>query len=232
MMYEFAKVLKQYRLKAGLKQLDLAEKSGVTGSYICLLEVGKRPPPSDEVAMRMEKALGIEPKTLVKLAHYIKTPPDVREEMDVERVYVKGRIAASEGKVVLRHIPLINKVAAGYPVDMTDLDYPVGVADEYVMVPDVADPLAFAVTVCGDSMAPRFWEGDVLVISPAATVTSGDFCFIRLGLKGENKSTFKQVYFEEGQVKLVALNSAYQPQLYRRDEITGIYRAVKRVESL
>ena len=32
-------------------------------------------------------------------------------------------------------IPVINKVAAGYPAEFTDLDYPLNVADEYVDAP-------------------------------------------------------------------------------------------------
>ena len=43
-----------------------------------------------------------------------------------------------------RLVPVINKVAAGYPVDFNDLDYPVGIADDYVRCPDIYDPNAFA----------------------------------------------------------------------------------------
>jgi transcriptional regulator with XRE-family HTH domain len=53
----------------------------------------------------------------------------------------------------VRRVPIINKVAAGYPQEFTDLGYPVGIADEYVTVPqEMGDPNAFAVRVVGDSM--------------------------------------------------------------------------------
>jgi phage repressor protein C with HTH and peptisase S24 domain len=233
MTISFAQALKTFRVKAGLKQTELADKVGVTGSYICLLEVGKRPPPSDKVAITMEKVLGLAPKTLVKMVHWARTPEDVRQATDLERVYVHGRVdeSGTEGPA-LRHIPLINKVAAGYPADFTDLDYPVGVADRYVMVPDVADPQAFAIAVCGESMAPRFREGDILVISPEATVTGGDFCFVRVVSGGQTSTTFKQVFFENGSVRLVSLNPAFPPQVYTREEVSGLFRAVRRVETL
>jgi len=35
-------------------------------------------------------------------------------------------------------------VSAGYPKDFTDLNYPKGVADEYVACPDLNDAEAFA----------------------------------------------------------------------------------------
>jgi phage repressor protein C with HTH and peptisase S24 domain len=231
MPLSFAQALKTFRVKAGLKQTDLAEKVGVTGSYVCLLEIGKRPPPSDEVAVAMEQVLGLAPRTLVRLAHFARTPEDVREATDAERLYV-GRADGTADAPALRHIPLINKVAAGYPADFTDLDYPVGVADGYVMVPDVADLQAFAITVCGASMEPRFREGDVLIISPSAPVSAGDFCFVRVDAGGHPTTTFKQVFFEDGTVRLVSINPAFPPQVYRREEVSGVFRAVRRVETL
>jgi repressor LexA len=228
----FAQALKTFRRKAGLKQTELAEKVGVTGSYVCLLELGKRPPPTDSVALAMEKALGLAPKTLVRMAHFARTPEDVRRVTNLDELYVKGRAGESSGGPALRHIPLINKVAAGYPADFTDLDYPAGVADSYVMVPDVADPQAFAIAVCGESMMPRFHEGDILVVSPAAAVSGGDFCFVRIDSGGQTSTTFKQVFFDDGNVRLVALNPAFQPQVFKREEVSGIFRAVRRVETL
>ena len=50
-----------------------------------------------------------------------------------------------DSQVPVRYqVPLINKVAAGYPRNFTDLDYPAMSADEYVPCPDIHDPQAFA----------------------------------------------------------------------------------------
>lgn len=236
----FPLALKSFRERAGLKQSELAEKVGVTGPYISLLESGKRPPPADEVTLRIEKALEMVPKTLLRLAHIARTPEDIRRETNLDRLYAEGRLGGQgeAGRTLtetaeFRRIPLINKVSAGYPADFTDLDYPAGVADEYVVVPDLNDPNAFAIRVCGDSMCPDFREGDILIISPATTIRSGDFCFVRIDSHGETTSTLKQVFFDdEGTVRLMSLNSRYAPQAYRREELSGIYRAVRRVEVL
>ncbi|MEN0020686.1 MAG: helix-turn-helix domain-containing protein [Planctomycetota bacterium] len=64
-------------------------------------------------------------------------------------------------------VPLINKVAAGYPTEFTDLGYPARIADEYVRCPDLADPDAFAARVVGTSMQPDYREGDIVIFSPA-----------------------------------------------------------------
>ncbi|MCH7961154.1 MAG: LexA family transcriptional regulator [Planctomycetes bacterium] len=128
-----------------------------------------------------------------------------------------------------REVPLINSVAAGYPIEFTDLGYPVRIADEYVRVPDLDDPDAFAARVIGDSMEPEYREGDVVVFSPMREVRSGQDCFVRL--EHDAHTTFKRVYFEVGgngeeRIRLQPLNSAYAPQVYRREQVAGLYAAV------
>ncbi|MDK1031673.1 MAG: XRE family transcriptional regulator, partial [Planctomycetia bacterium] len=68
----------------------------------------------------------------------------------------------------IRQIPVINKVAAGYPQQFTDLDYPAGIADEYIGASaELTDPYAFAVRVVGDSMEPKYREDDIVIFSPS-----------------------------------------------------------------
>jgi SOS-response transcriptional repressor LexA len=128
-----------------------------------------------------------------------------------------------------REVPLINRVAAGYPTEFTDLGYPARVADEYVRVPDLADPDAFAARVVGDSMEPEYREGDVVVFSPASEITNGADCFARL--EPDHETTFKRVFFEPGpdgseRIRLQPLNSAYPPRVVARETVAGLYRAV------
>lgn len=126
-------------------------------------------------------------------------------------------------------VPVINKVAAGYPAEFTDLGYPARVADEYVAVPEVSDPDAFAARVVGDSMLPRYAAGDLVVFSPAAATVSGSDCFVRFERDAE--TTFKRVYFEAGAdgaelIRLQPLNSAYAPTVVPREAVAGLYAAV------
>ncbi|HYE63585.1 MAG TPA: LexA family transcriptional regulator [Phycisphaerales bacterium] len=140
--------------------------------------------------------------------------------------------AASGGVVPIalpREVPLINKVAAGYPKEFTDLGYPARVADEYVRCPDLDDPDAFACRVVGDSMQPVYTEGDIVVFSPTKTVKSGMDCFARL--EPDHESTFKRVYLEHGKdgeelIRLQPLNSAYPPRVVGREQVAGLYAAV------
>ena len=132
-------------------------------------------------------------------------------------------------------IPLINNVAAGYPREFTDLGYPVRIADEYVRSPDIADPDAFACRVVGDSMAPDYREGDIVVFSPAKPVRSGADCFARI--EPDHESTFKRAYFEtdpeRGElIRLQPLNPAYPARTFPREQVAGLYAAVSVTRSL
>lgn len=129
-------------------------------------------------------------------------------------------------------VAVINTVSAGYPRWRTDLDYPPGVADEHVNLPGVFDGQAFAARVVGDSMHPRYAEGDLVVFSPAEQVLSGDDCFVRLA---SGETTFKRVIFadaEGSRLRLVPLNGSYAEREVSGEEVTGLYRAIQRVERI
>lgn len=162
------------------------------------------------------------------------------ESIDLDEAYLTGMLA----ELVDRHrgnidplatgnaVPVINKVQAGYPQNFTDLSYPRGVADEYVGCPGVGDPDAFAARVHGDSMTPKYREGDIVIFSPAAQPRPGDDCFIRFD---DGQTTFKQVYFETDPggrevLRLQPRNPRYRAQIIPREQISGVYRAVYRYQ--
>jgi phage repressor protein C with HTH and peptisase S24 domain len=139
--------------------------------------------------------------------------------------------AIRAGKIV----PIINRVAAGYPKNFTDLDYPPGVADDYLRCPDLDDPQAFALHVEGDSMEPLYHSNDLVVFSPNTPARSGDDCFVRF--EADCATTFKRFYQDdvpdgEARIRLQPLNNKYPAQVYDRQQITGLWPAVFRFEKL
>jgi len=132
-------------------------------------------------------------------------------------------------KRLLHQIPIINNVAAGYPRQFTDLDYPARVADEYLTCPDLIDDTqAFAARVVGDSMEPVYCEGDTVVFSPDAPTPSGCDCFVRL--LPDNETTFKRVVYDgleaEFFLDLEPLNTVYPKRTVHREVVGGLYAAV------
>jgi transcriptional regulator with XRE-family HTH domain len=80
-MSDFASYLREKRNAAGLNQSELAERIGLTGSYISVLESRKKPPPSDAVLKRMAKALGVDEEEIVEVAHLDRSPDDIRDRI-------------------------------------------------------------------------------------------------------------------------------------------------------
>ena len=68
-MTDFATYLKRKRESAGLTQVELAGKVGLTGSYISILESRKKPPPSDTVLKRLARALEVGEDEILEVAH-------------------------------------------------------------------------------------------------------------------------------------------------------------------
>jgi repressor LexA len=247
-------IIRKKREQLHLTLDEVSAGVGFSKPYLSTIETGKvNNPPSDELLTKLEKILEFEPGLLLHIAHMESLPPDIRQEYESAeaenqklRQFIKNlvqkktnavqadAILAESEKASLaagRLIPVINKVAAGYPADFNDLDYPAGVADDYVRCPDLHDTNAFAVRVVGDSMEPKFNEGDIVVFSPAAEVHSGDDCFVRFAMPHE--TTFKRVFFEpDDKVRLQPRNEKYPPMIVDGKRIDGLYRAIIKYEKL
>lgn len=78
-------------------------------------------------------------------------------------------------------IPLIGLTQAGAGRLFTDEGMPTGGPGwEEIEFPDLGGDRAFALEVQGDSMAPLYRDGDVLIVSPTASVRRGDRIVVRL----------------------------------------------------
>lgn len=253
-------IIRNKREELDLTLDEVSNRVKFSKPYLSTIETGKvKNPPSDELLTRLERVLQFEPGLLLHIAHLERMPSDVRgvyesreaenqklrqvlrkllqkrgRSSEIKALLAKSGVKAEDGKLSMaagRFVPIINKVAAGYPTDFDDLDYPVGVADDYVRCPDLHDPNAFAVRVVGDSMEPRFHEGDIVVFSPSLDVRNGDDCFIRFTTPHE--TTFKRVFFEQGnKIRLQPRNERYSPTIVEGKRVDGIYRAVSRYERL
>ena len=159
--------------------------------------------------------------------------------VDLDDAYLSGVLqelvehsAGNVESVRANAVPVINRVSAGYPRDFTDLSYPPRVADDYLSCPDVHDRDAFAARVHGDSMTPKYREGDIVIFSPALPPRDGDDCFVRFA---DGQTTFKRVFFEAGEngasvLRLQPRNERYRPQVVLSEKVTGLYRAVYRYQ--
>lgn len=73
-----------------------------------------------------------------------------------------------------RQIPLLGFAKAGKGGFFDDSGFPEGNGWDEIDVPGVTDPNAYALEITGDSMVPVYREGDIIIISPGATIRKGD----------------------------------------------------------
>ncbi len=250
--------LRRQRRRLGFTLDELALKTGISKPYLSLIETGRVPnPPSDEKLRRLEQTLEFAPNQLVTQAHLQRTPGDVRAmlhkllndkqelkpgvagSINLDDAYLSGVLAEMAEKsagnverVSTNSVPVINKVSAGYPKDFSDMSYPPKVADDYIGCPDLHDSDAFAARVHGDSMTPKYGQGDIVVFSPAAAPKNGDDCFVRFA---DGQTTFKRVFFEndetgESVIRLQPRNEKYRAKVVRPEEVGGLYKAVYRYQ--
>ncbi|NQT01434.1 MAG: LexA family transcriptional regulator [Planctomycetes bacterium] len=253
-------IIRKKREQLHLTLDEVSNRIGFSKPYLSTIETGKvKNPPSDELLTKLEKILEFDSGLLLHIAHIEGLPADVRQEYEsaeaenqkwrqiaknlidkkadanrLTELLAESDLNVEQEKLPLapgRLVPVINKVSAGYPTDFNDLDYPVGIADDYIRCPDLHDPNTFAVRVVGDSMEPKFHEGDIVIFSPATEVHNGDDCFVRFAMPHE--TTFKRAFFEsDNKIRLQPRNEKYSPTIVDGKRINGLYRAVVKYEKM
>jgi phage repressor protein C with HTH and peptisase S24 domain len=83
-------------------------------------------------------------------------------------------IVDSSKQAAVHAVPLIGFAEAGSGGYFDDGGFPVGKGWEEIAFPSVNDEHAYALKISGDSMKPAYRAGDVIVVSPGATVRKGD----------------------------------------------------------
>jgi phage repressor protein C with HTH and peptisase S24 domain len=79
----------------------------------------------------------------------------------------------------IRTLPMLGFAKAGKGGFFDDSGFPFGQGWDEVEVPGVTDTNAYALEITGDSMLPVYREGDIIIISPQASVRKGDRVVVR-----------------------------------------------------
>ena len=112
-------------------------------------------------------------------------------------------------------IPILGKVAAGYPIEAVEniIDYE-----------EISEVMArqgefFALRIQGDSMQPKFSEGDVVIVRKQETVDNGDIAIIMVN---GDEATIKKIQRFDGGINLIPTNPAYNIITYTNKEIIDL----------
>lgn len=193
---DFGKYIKDIRESKDLSLRQVDQYSDVTYSNLSMIENGTRKA-TPLVLKELAKVYNIDYIDLLQKCGYI----DLAELERLENV---------------KQIPLLGKIAAGYPTQMF--------ADviDYIDIPaDMArgDKELFALKTTGKSMEPNFIEGDILIFEKTDNCENGQFCAV--AVNGDD-ATFKKVTKTDAGIMLQPLNPDFETKFYTNDQIDSL----------
>ena len=182
----------------------LAQLAGSSGSYLSqirnrhLSAAGAPRSIGDDLATRLEKAMG--------------KPNGWMDEFHAgERL---GARNASPGPSPHGLRPLISWVQAGAWTEIAG-SFRAEDAETYLPCPVRCSSETYVLRVRGESMEPRFRDGDLIFVDPAASPDHGRFVVVLA--EDSNEATFKQLIVEGDRKYLKALNPDWPERIVRCD---------------
>lgn len=190
-MPEFKDMLKYFRMRENLSQSELAEKLGVSASTISMYEVGKREP-DFEIEER--------------IADFFNTDLNTLRGRDTEK--------RCHNSIKGVKINVLGRVAAGLPIEAVE-----NIIDTEEISEDMARTGEyFGLQIHGDSMEPRMYEGDVVIVRQQDDAESGD---IVIAMINGHDATCKRLTKYSGGITLSSLNTKYEPMMFSNEEIVN-----------
>jgi phage repressor protein C with HTH and peptisase S24 domain len=133
-------------------------------------------------------------------------------------------LITDSGKVAISNVPLIGFAEAGSGGYFDDGGFPVGKGWEEIAFPSVTDKHAYALKISGDSMKPAYRSGDVIVVSPAATVRRGDRVVVKTK---DGEVMVKELRRKNSKnVELKSLNAEHRDRTLSMSDVLWIARIV------
>ncbi len=190
---EIGEKIKMLREQKGLTLEELGNKVGVGKSTIRKWELGiianmKR----DKIAI-LADALNVSPAYLMGW--------DSKEKFNIK-------------KTTGIKINVLGRVAAGIPIEAIE---------DIIDTEEISEEMAstgefFGLKIKGDSMEPRIYDGDVVIVRQQNDADSGD---IVIALVNGDDATCKRLVKYASGIGLISLNSKYAPMMFSEEDISN-----------
>lgn len=195
--------LKSYREIANLTQQQLADKLGVKQQNIARYELGQRTFKINIVSMMADFFNK-------QISDFL--PPEYLEN---ENIKGKNFEAYSLDEATVK-IPVLGVIPAGTPMEAIEdiLDY-IEIPKDWLR----GGKEYFALKLKGDSMFPKYNDGDIVIFRKTPDCNSGDeVCVLVNGFD----ATFKRLLKHDSGITLQPLNTAYEIKLYSNDDVKNL----------
>lgn len=198
-------IIKQYRIEHDLSMDAFSEKSGISKSYISLLEKNKHPKsgkpisPSVQSIKQVADAIGMDFDVLFS-----------NIDGNVSLVKNEALVLQQEKRAVT--INVLGRVAAGIPLEAIE---------DIIDTEEISEEMAktgefFGLQINGDSMEPKFSKGDVVIVRKQNDAESGD---IVIAMVNGDDATCKRLKKYQDGIALISTNPTYDPMYFSNKEI-------------
>lgn len=201
-------IIKKYRIENNLSMDSFSDKSGISKSYISLLEKNRHPKTGKPISPSIQ--------CIRQVADAMNMDFDVLfSTMDGNITLTKEEESASSFKTLEKHgvtINVLGRVAAGIPIEAIE-----NIIDTEEITEEMASTGEFfGLRIHGNSMEPRMCEGDIVIVRQQEDAESGD---IVIALVNGDDATCKRLRKYRDGIELISNNPSYDPMFFSNEEI-------------
>lgn len=213
-------LIKQFRCDENLTMDDFATKSGISKSYISMLEKNEHPKTKLPITPTTKTLEGVARAMSLSVSDVLDRLNGTRKTKLSERI---DMIPIGE----MISIPVLGEVRAGYGGLAADSDMgKEPVSRDSLVGYDVND--FFYLKVKGDSMEPRLYEGDLVLVRRQSSVDSGNYAVVTID---DEEGVIKKVEYDKNTITLISQNHNYPPRVFKDANVKRIRVIGKVIES-
>lgn len=209
-------LIKDFRSKYNVTMDDFAQMSGLSKGYISMLEKNENP------------------RTKLPIMPTTKTLSCVASAMGISVSALMNRLNSNdEEKNTLPHaermviVPVIGTVRAG--VGGLALEDNIGYETvDSILLYGYDHNDFFYLTVKGDSMVPRLYEDDLVLVRKQSNLDNGSYGIVTID---DEEGVVKIVQFDKNSITLISQNHNYPPRVFAGDEMKRVKIIGKVIES-
>jgi repressor LexA len=195
--------IKKMRKRAGLTQVELAEKLGIAYPTLNKYERGHRTPDA-ALLNRVAKLLGCNPGWLLS-----------GERTDIDAQPVSNEVPTAS-------TPVLNRIPDSFPEHVQEE------TAEYISLPGIPAG-SYSFIVKGESMSPAIRENDYVIFKPVDEVKSGDIVLVN---NEWGESILRRYCRKNSKTYLVSDNPEYPSAMHNKSykiigKVIAVWRKIK-----
>ena len=207
----------ELREAKGVKDADVAREANITKSTFSEWKSG-RSYPKQEKLQRIATYLNVPLPLLYGEKPVAPIPldqiPAPRKDVLWQPLYdaIDEILSKATDRKEVKKIPVLGRVAAGIPIEA---------AEEIIDWEEITEDMAitgefFGLQIKGDSMEPKFSDGDVVIVRQQSDADDGD---IVIAMVNSDDAVCKKLKKYQDGIALVSTNPAYEPLYFTNEEI-------------